>query len=66
MSRSWFGKDSMTLLEVSKLVNYTRGDDKWIIRVLFVTGWAVIAPYSGLGSLINKTTSFEIDSRLSG
>lgn len=35
------------------------------LEYCFVTGWAVIAPYFGLGSLINKTTTFEIVSKLS-
>lgn len=40
---------TMVLLEIPKFVKYTRGKDIWRIRILFVTAWAAIAPYSGLG-----------------
>lgn len=57
--RPLFCLKSPSLLTIQETM--TKGE----LKYYFVTGWAVIAPYFGLASLINKTISFEIVSRLS-
>lgn len=63
MLRSYFGTDTMVLLEVSNLLNHTKETTNGELEYYFVICGPIVAPYSGLGSLINNTTYFEIRSR---